>query len=438
MGSARRQPQPRVTRITLNLVLTGLCLMLAASLRMWIIRVHPPWESVFSDMGGYIQNADRIFQGRMNSQVFFQPVGFSALLALLRKLHLGYKAVGPIHVCVGTLTAFFAGRIAAHVESERAALFTTLVVGVHWSLAYMSGYYMAETLYAFMITFVSWVIASTRLKSVWSVIVASTVLSVSYWLKGYAGPIVILALGYFALRAREERGARWRWVRAGVILTCIFATQPALHHEVTKRYANDPQWGPATSGLNLVEGKCPWKRNEDSSGYGWWSPLYVQQHNGTYKKWDHPFTDAKYFQQQGIKCIKDNPMVMVHSFRHVAELFVRNMLWPASGDEHFRKFERDYEKWFLGFLFPGLIVGLFRLGTSSRARQHLFGLAVMVPILAICGVVYIGKSEIRYRLPFDPFFCLIACSGWLGIADFLHRVFRALRRVRAPRPPVLP
>ncbi|RYZ58849.1 MAG: hypothetical protein EOP08_15965, partial [Proteobacteria bacterium] len=267
MSSAQRASS-EPTRIPWNVVLTGLCLVLAAALRFWIVAVHPPWGSVFSDMGGYIQNADRIFGGRLSSQVFFQPVGFSAFLALLRKVGLGYRALGPLHVIVGTLTAFLAGRIAAHVESERAALLTTFVVGMHFSLAYMSGYYMAETLYTFMLTFVSWVIASTRLRTTASVVLASVVLSVSFWLKGYAGPIVILALGYFLLRAREDRGSRWRWLRTGAILACIFATQPALHHEITRKYANDPQWGPATSGLNLVEGKCPWKRNEDSSGYG--------------------------------------------------------------------------------------------------------------------------------------------------------------------------
>ena len=403
---------------------------------MWIVREHPPWESVFSDMGGYIANADRVYSGKVNPGSFFQPIGFSAFLAFLRKVGWGYRAIAPIHVCVGTLTALLAGRVAAHVESERAALLTTFVVGVHFSLAYMSGYYMSETIYAFLLTFVSWVVVVTRLRTVWSVIVIAVVLWLSNWLKGYSGPIVILTLCYFALRAREERSQRWRWLRAAVVLVAIFATQPIAHHEWTKKAIHDGQWGPTASGLNLVEGKCPWKRNEDSAGYGWWSPMYVQQKNGTYRKWTHPFTEASYFQKQGLLCIKDNPMIMVQSFRNIAELFVRNMLWPASGDDKFRKFERTYEKWFLAFLFPGLIVGLFRLGSSTRARRNLFGLAVMVPIVAICGVVYLFKSEIRYRIPFDPFFCLIAASGWIGIGQVARRLFFAVVRRRAVRPRV--
>lgn len=418
--------------MSLNLVLTGLCLLLAAGLRMWIVRVHPPWEYVFSDMGGYIANADRVFKDRLVPGSFFQPIGFSAFLSFLRKIGWGYKAIAPIHVIVGTLTAYFAGRVAAYVESERLALFTTFVVGVHFSLAYMSGYYMSETIYAFLLTFVSWVVVTTRLRTVWSVVVVAAALWLSNWLKGYSGPIVILTLMYFALRAHEDRSQRWRWLRAAVILVAIFGTQPVVHHEWTKRAIHDAQWGPTASGLNLVEGKCPWKHNEDSAGYGWWSPMYVQQKNSTYRKWDHPFTDAAYFQKQGLQCIKDNPVIMLTSFRNIAELFVRNMLWPASGDDKFRKFERDYEKWFLGFLFPGMVVGLLRLGSSTRARRNLFGLAVMVPIVAICGVVYLFKSEIRYRIPFDPYFCLIACSGWLGIFAFLKRAFRAVVAVKSP------
>lgn len=411
---------------TLNLLLTFGCLILAAALRVWVVREHPPWAAVFSDMAGYVHNADQILSGKVTSQTFFQPVGFPAFLALLRKIGLGYRALAPIHVVLGTLTVYLAGRIAARLDGERTGLLTTFVLAVHWSLAYMSGYYMGETLYAFLITLMAWLMVATGLRRGWHAIAVGAVLGISYWIKGYSGPMLMLMLAYFGLRFVRDRGQRWRWFKVAFLLTAVFATQPALHREVTFRTTGDAQWGASTSGLNLVEGKCPWKRNEDSSGYGWWSPLYVQQHKGAYKKWPRPFTDAKYFQQQAIQCIKDNPKVMVESVVHVAELFVRNYLWPASGDDRFRKFEQVYEKFFLGFVFPGLVFGFWRLSRSIRAQKNLFVLAVIVPILTICGVVYIGKSEIRYRLPFDPFFCIVASAGWISIGEMVSAMLRAI------------
>jgi len=122
--------------------------------------------------------------------------------------------------------------------------------------------------------------------------------------------------------------------------------------------------------------------------------------------------------------------VLVYSFVHVAELFVRNMLWPAAGDNTFRDFERSYEIGFLAFVWPGLALGFASLASSDRARRNLFGIAVLVPIVALCVTVYVFKSEIRFRIPFDPLLCVVACCGWMAGARLVRSVYITFKRAR--------
>jgi hypothetical protein len=75
---------------------------------------------------------------------------------------------------------------------------------------------------------------------------------------------------------------------------------------------------------------------------------------------------------------------------------------------------RLYELFFGAFLIVGL-VGWLRSCWPLDTHRHPVLLAWALPILALFLCVYVFKSEIRFRVPFDVFFIPVALSGWTSI-----------------------
>jgi hypothetical protein len=158
-----------------------------------------------------------------------------------------------------------------------------------------------------------------------------------------------------------------------------------------------------------VEGKCPIKNNADNAGYSWLSPLYHQLRLDTMKRWDRPFTDSAYFMNEGLNCIKNNPYVLIQSLEGIPFLFFGNTLWPAN-QSRLKSEMRLYELYFSCFCLLGLIVYLRFFKYSTNQREEI--LVWILPILSVMICVYIFKSEIRFRIPFDVWIIPVAVKGW--------------------------
>ena len=65
-------------------------------------------------------------------------------------------------------------------------------------------------------------------------------------------------------------------------------------------------------------------------------------------------------------------------------------------------------------LVAGLIVCLRSCWPASNRRYDLF-LVWGAPILGLFICVYVFKSEIRFRVPFDVYFIPLAVRGWMSI-----------------------
>jgi hypothetical protein len=411
-----------------------LALVVAAFLRGFVVHQRPLMSAIYSDMQGYHQNAHTILNGHLSEGSFFQPIGLSAVVAFLIKVGLGEPFIASVHIVLGTVTAHLCGRIGERLGGRWVGLAAVWIGSVHVALIYMGSLMMAETFFAFLLACAAFFTMRFGLRFV-SAFGACVCLGASYWFKGFTLPVMALMIAWtiwFAFRNRKLRRTRNRLIAYAVTLALMLGSLPFQHRYVTLKTARVAVWGPTASGLNLVEGKCPWKQNEDSNGAGWWSPLYVQQGKRNYRKWDKPFTDAAYFQKQGLQCIKDNPVVMLYSFRHIAELFILNELWPASSEGQFRKINAPYEIGFIIFAFPGLlgsVYALIRIRKRERFRRAAVG--VVAPLLGLCLTVYIFKSEVRFRVPFDPLVIALAAFGWTPWFQLLGRLWRRVRGERA-------
>jgi hypothetical protein len=181
-------------------------------------------------------------------------------------------------------------------------------------------------------------------------------------------------------------------------------------------------------GLNFVEGKCPSKENKDSAGHGYWSPLYVQRGLRNTMQWPRPFIDQGFFYAEGLRCIADRPAVLLESFEAIPYLFVKNELWPANAcGPRATRLSAAWARLFEWPLTAGVLLA-FALALARSRRPHVPGgqstavwLALAAPALALFAVVWVTKSELRTRIPFDVFFLPLALWGWKEAAAWCLR-----------------
>ena len=189
-------------------------------------------------------------------------------------------------------------------------------------------------------------------------------------------------------------------------LCAPFAFSLLLHGALTQSTIGRFQLTPSAGGFNLVEGKCPVKHNIDNEGRGWMSPLYYQLGYRAEKHWPYRATDSAAFTREGLKCIAADPRVLVESFENIPLLFFGNYLWPMN-KLPWAWLGRLYELYFAAFA----VVGLAAFAVS-RPRGRESGWIWLTPLLALFLCVYIFKSEIRFRIPFDLWVIPIAFRGW--------------------------
>ena len=239
----------------------------------------------------------------------------------------------------------------------------------------------------------------------------------AFWIKGthvFMGPVFLL--GFLGWR-------RWSWQavsRVAVPLSTVVAVGLLLHGMLTYRTIGAFQMSASAGGLNFVEGKCPIKRNTDVDGSSWFSPLYAQLGYRERKTWDRPFTDSSFFMREGLRCIQDEPFVLVQSLENIPFLFVGNVLWPATTISVAPYVKLHGVLW--GYVLIAGLVAWCRSCWPVRADDWPVVLTWAVPILALFLCVYVFKSEIRFRVPFDVFFIPVALKGWASILNLSRTV----------------
>jgi 4-amino-4-deoxy-L-arabinose transferase-like glycosyltransferase len=430
-GGAPIQRGSTRTRFVLDLAFYA-ALLVGAVLRGAILQYRPMADAIFSDMQGYHDNAYRIANGIWFEGLFFQPVGLAATGAMLVKLGLKPIVMAYAHVVLGVFIIYFTGGIAERLGGQLTGVIAAWLIATSYPIIYLGSLFMAETMFGFFVLAASYVFMRWGALRAGAVILAALCLMISYWYKGMSQPAMAVMILFFAWFALRDRKRRWHWARALVIIMVATLALPLMHRQLTQKTVHKAMIGPAASGLNLVEGKCPWKRNEDNTGAGWWSPLYVQQGIENYKKWDHPFTDAAYYQKQGIECIKRDPVVLLRSFVNISELFVRNNLWPSIGEGKFHKVTRTMDGIFNGTVLPGLglvLIPLFQMRKQARFRRLV--VAIIAPIFGLFLTAYIFKAEIRYRVPFDPQFVALSAFGYVWFGKWLWLFIKKRKKAKA-------
>jgi hypothetical protein len=418
---------------------------------VWLALVNEPSRAVYSDMAGYWGRAHELFErSHCSPYVTFQGLGYPIVLGLLRRLWGGDQDFGVVAgwVQLGASMVALAGvvHLARRVAGPRGGAFALGLGAVHVPWIFFNSVYMPESMYAAVLAGLG--LALLRLgrdrHAGWrSALLVGLAGAAAAWLKSLhllVGPIAAL-VWLFPLR-RGWRGAT-RILVAWFAALALFFWIPhgALSYAKTGRFMASPPAG----GLNFVEGKCPWKENVDSEGYRYWSPLFVQQGLRNTKTWPASFLDQQFFFARGFECIAERPAVLLESLDGIRSLVFGNRLWPAAYSGQRSALLTDL--WVRLFTWPLAVGVVLALAIASRRVGRRRGglpryrpqplvdvwLALIVPALSLFATVWLLKSEVRFRVPFDVFLLPLAIWGWKETLGWLADRLRSWLQARQQR-----
>jgi hypothetical protein len=384
----------------------------ALLVRLAAVYVHPIGYTLYSDMANYVRYSDLLLAGDWQPILFFQPVGYPFIIATIKRLFANWRtALGLYQVVLSTATVALVWHAARKSFGDLVGWLAFVVATFHISWIALSTVALPETTFTFLLAALLCVTLtllerrSANWAAVWGLVfIATFVVKASH---GFFGPMFLLG----TLMWQRWSGEAIR--RIAIPVSLVVGTGLLLHGAMTYRTTGRFQMVSSEGGLNFVEGHCPSKVNIDSEGAAWGSPLYVQLGRRELKEWDFPFTDSGYFMKQGLRCIADNPMGLVMSLESVPFLFVGNTLWPAVAFST-KEYTKIYDLFFGLWLIVGLVIGLRAL-LPLRAETYPTFIAWLLPFAALSLCVYVFKSEIRFRVPFDVWLIPTAVSGWVTI-----------------------
>jgi len=390
-------------------------LFLAFALRLAAVEINPPGTSMYSDMANYGLIADDILAGVWKPTHFLPAIGFALIVAVFKRLFTNWSgALAVYHVVLSTATVWLVWKCATRAFGQKVGVLSLLLAAVHVPWIVLTAVALSETTFTFLMAVLLWasleIVERPALR--WSALWGLTFI-VGFWVKGthaFLGPMFLL--GVLAWR---------RWSGAAIVtvalpVSVVVGAGLILHGALSYQTTGTFRLSAAAGGLNFVEGKCPSKRNYDPTGMTWLSPVYYQLDMTSSKLWDRPFTDSGYFMKEGLKCIGRDPLVLVQSFESIPFLFVGNFLWPTTHSAVAAP-ARLYELVTGPFLMAG--VALWLLARWPWRRERWGELIVWaLPLAALCLCVYVFKSEIRFRVPFDVWFIPMAFEGWLTRLSF--------------------
>ena len=398
-----------------------LVLAVALILRVGSEYLHPLSDRLYSDMGNYSVIASDLMAGIWRDTHFFQPIGFPFIVLLFKRMFADWpQALAIYQSVIATASLWFVWKSAERAFGPQVGLASLVIGAVHVQWLAFNLFLLSENTFAFLLSVLLWVSLKVveRESYVWSAI-WGLVFIAAFWIKGthvFLGPLFVLGILYW------KEWSRPAITKIALPIAAVTTAGLLIHGGLTYRTLGTFQMSASAGGLNLVEGKCPIKDNIDARGHRWFSPLYFQLGMSEQRQWDRPFTDSAFFMREGLRCIQNDPLVLVQSLENIPFLFIGNFGWPAD-QLRVRALIRLYELFFSIFLVAGLVVWLRSCWPADRNRADVL-LVWAAPIAALFICVYVFKSEIRFRVPFDVYFIPVAVQGWTLLSGIPGHVTR--------------
>jgi len=403
------KPPPLSARERLGLVAAtaiGLGLRL-----LWVLKIHPPSKSVFSDMGSYVERAKHLALGYYAPGDWIYPPGTPGPIALWMKLTPNHweTAAALMQALMATAEIPLLFIAARRWFGNRIALAAAASYAVYYPAIDYVGLFSSENYLTFgLILAVAFFDPERPLRTAWS--------GVGLGLGAIAKPqAMLLAPLWFALLLlrRKNRTA------AALTVACTLMVMPLSY--LCSKATGQVQFLSTAGGVVMVQAWCPVK-DVDAHGPGWQMgfglPTVAQRdYRGEVEStWGHakynvPFIDSRFYMHEGLGCIARFP-------KHALRTLVLNF-WDTFGGPPW-SYQGPWPDASTDWRKPTLLCNLFvswlvlpftLLGIWRYRRLDGMHWVVSLPLLSCVLNCLIFHGEPRFRVPYDFTLLLGACAG---------------------------
>lgn len=411
--------------------------LLGVALRVnYTLSFHPPSNFISSDMSMYVALARRLMGPRdsLGPWDATHPLGYPALVAFLMTDGGGLARVAYLQIVVSCLVPIALGLLGAAAFGRRTALCAVAVGSLYFPFIEYGALILTEIHFTLWLAlafagFLGAVGARRRGVSIALAAGGGIALSIAISMKAVG---LLAAVGFFAVEAltvfipRSPGLSPWRarlppWALRVAIAAVAAAPLLGVMARVCTR-ANRGHFCVAGNkpGADFLLGHdgriadIEWAPDEGHQlGFG--SPGAFLRHYEPHVRVPFTITDNAANSAAAWRWIFAHPFeAVVLSLDHLYDTFFGVAMWPTFNNGWW-PYAHLSQYAFVVFLFlPAVFacVGIAKRGGRALITSRTF--LVLSPVLALAFTVAIATGEVRYRIPFDVFFIVIACALVVG------------------------
>ena len=397
---------------------------------IWGLVIHPPVDYLYSDMGAYVERAQRLATGEdLHRPDAFFPPGTHILLAAPLRLFgtelAGMWAGALLWCALSAAIPFFAWRLARLLFDPATAALTALLCA-SWPLyVTYGGYFTSETPSLAFLLASLWAgyaaAQSSGRRAGWLGLAAGLLGGVAIANR----PQLILNLAVLAvplmLRLRRHVLAL-----AGIVVgTAVIMAGTVLYNSAA---ADKPTGLSENAGLNFWIGHCdvhdvktvdPVRNITFSFGNPVWTQL---KRGGTYYFEGRLVWDQAFFYKLGLRCIERDGLGHVRVLgRSVLNMTATTIPWPQVNDEEGERGVVRVSNLAYSLLLPLVVIysvfTILRRRASGRASGEMVMLLQLACVLVV-AIFFFGDPRVRSTYDVFGLTLFAACiADMFGLKD---------------------
>jgi 4-amino-4-deoxy-L-arabinose transferase-like glycosyltransferase len=387
---------------------------------VWVLVLHPPFDYVYSDMGGYVGRAMHLVEtGSLERYDAFYPPGVHLLLAGVFKLFgpdgAGLWAGAALWGLLSAAAPFFMWRLARLLLTPAAASLTALFTAA-WPLhATSAGYFLSETpSLAFLLASLWAGYAAARSQGRRAIALAGAA--------GLLGGAAVTMRPQFLLNLALLAAAwvlgrrRFRLLAAFSAGCAILIGGAVVHNSLA---AGKPTGISENSGITFFIGQCEVHTVRANQGQFGPPPANQQGRGNIYIFPDHEVWDQGFFFHKGLECIREDGWSHARLWgRGVLDLLWTSVIWPQANEQDLRG-PMKVTNALYAILLPLILLGTaLVVRDRRRAGQPSGELILFLHLATVLVTAFVFFGDPRFRMPYD-FFGLALLAAVLS-DTFVH------------------
>jgi 4-amino-4-deoxy-L-arabinose transferase-like glycosyltransferase len=386
--------------------------LLALGVRLYfVLALHPPGDFVFSDMSTYQRIAQNLATRSVGPWDSFAPVGFPVLLMLLGKVRGGYALLGAVQASLGAISVLSAHAIARRVTgSALVASALALILSLYFPLIYYAGFLLSETLFSFALLLA----VQLSLRALEARPGLYLGLSGLAWgLAIDTRPNALLALPVVLIVLWRVRPVLSRALPAFALFLCALALPVGAAATFYSHALGRTSLTSSNGGLNFYLNFSEVRGIEYRlSGSDWYyvEPIPNGLSYERVEKTKVPFYEQRFYYRRGFALLCASPRRLLRALDHLAAGTGLGAIsyWPG-WEQH----EGMLRVWNVRFgvlcVIPALFYAAWLAITGQIWPRKDPARCVVVSLLLACLLgLYWFLGDPRLRVPFDPFFLILA------------------------------